>query len=169
MTGQGHTAGPPGPRGSGRGRSQGGMVEEDPRPGIAVTGRRGGVPWPPAPPREVELLTFLSRSINTLLLPPVSRFRFFSSARRSITRRSLSRRVPASETPDPTAAVPEPDSPDPARGSAIPGLASPPPTSHTAGGCSGSEHKMAPPKRKTHSLPPAPLSGRACVPPMPAF
>lgn len=151
------------------------------RPGVDQKGGGAGSPMPRSrgdrstwgrtsassatsgPPQVPSHLTFLSRSIRTLLLPPVSRFRFFSSARRSITRSSLSLRVPASEAPGPTAAVPEPESPDPARDSAIPSFLSLAPTPNAGSGCSGSEHKMAPPKRKTHSLPPARLSGRACV------
>lgn len=51
---------------------------------------------PPPPPAALPL-TFLSRSVRTLLFPPLSKLRRFSSARRSITRSSLSRRVSGSE------------------------------------------------------------------------
>lgn len=79
-------------------------------------------------------LTFFSRSISTLLLPLESRFRFRSSARRSITRRSLSRRVPVSDAAELTAAaLAAPVSPKPDRVSAIPGTLVPSPTSHRTG------------------------------------
>lgn len=78
--------------------------------------------------------TFLSLSIKTLLLPLESRFRFFSSARRSITRKSLRRRVPVSDEAELRAAAPAaPESPRPERVSAIPGTLAPPPTSHRTG------------------------------------
>ena len=78
--------------------------------------------------------TFLSRSIKTLLLPLESRFRFLSSARRSITRRSLRRRVPVSDEAELRAAAPAAlESPRPDRASAIPGTLAPPPTSHRTG------------------------------------
>lgn len=88
------------------------------RPWAVGQRTRMRLPRPPSPPLPVSppvgaSLTFLSRSISTLLLPPVSRLRRFSSARRSMTRSSLSRRVSGSE---PSAAAPPGDvsSPSPA-------------------------------------------------------
>lgn len=109
------------------------------RPGAGPEARgspvvAAGVPDPtPAHPQGPGS-TFLSLSIKTLLLPLESRFRFFSSARRSITRRSLRRRVPVSDEAELRAAAPAaPESPKPARVSAIPGTLAPPPTSHRSG------------------------------------
>lgn len=65
-------------------------------------------------PRRASVLTFLSRSMRTLLFPPLSKLRRLSSARKSITRSSLSRRRFSDselETPDPPK---DADSPCPA-------------------------------------------------------
>uniref|UniRef100_A0A8C0TRT1 Scaffold attachment factor B2 n=1 Tax=Canis lupus familiaris TaxID=9615 RepID=A0A8C0TRT1_CANLF len=116
---------PPEPRRAGRSRR-----------GLAGAGGAARSPPPsrPRPPPQGPRSTFLSRSIKTLLLPLESRFRFFSSARRSITRRSLRRRVPVSDEAELRAAAPAaPESPRPERVSAIPGTLAPPPTSHRTG------------------------------------
>lgn len=97
----------------------------------ATLWRPRGSPDPTPAHSHVPTFTFLSLSIKTLLLPLESRFRFFSSARRSITRRSLRRRVPVSDEAELRAAAPAaPESPRPERVSAIPGTLAPPPTSH---------------------------------------
>ena len=101
-----------------------------PRPG-GPSSRPLGFPGPPATHPQGPSSTFLSRSIKALLLPLESRFRFFSSARRSITLRSVRRRVPVSDEAELRAAAPAaPESPKPDRDSAIPGTLAPPTTSH---------------------------------------
>lgn len=111
----------------------------------SLTVGAGKVPQPLAPPRGPRPPHLLTAVLSGHLLPPVSRLRYFSSARRS-----LSRRVPISET---KAAIPKSAAP-----TRVPSWVSrlhqlPP----TAGSCSGSDHKMAPPGRKRHSIPPAPF------------
>ena len=116
--------GPQEKRGQARGRPQ-----TDPgarRPPEAAA----GVPRPTSHTPQGPSSTFLSRSIKALLLPLESRFRFFSSARRSITLRSVRRRVPVSDEAELRAAAPAaPESPKPDRDSAIPGTLAPPTTS----------------------------------------
>lgn len=112
----------------------------------SLTVRAGKVPQPLAPPRGPRPPHLLTAVLSGHLLPPVSGFRCFSSARRS-----LSRRVPISET---KAAIPKSAAP-----TRVPSWVCclhqlPPPT---AGSCSGSDNKMAPPERKRHSIPPAPF------------
>ena len=112
-------------RGQARGRPQ--TDPEARRPPEAAA----GVPRPPSHTPQGRSSTFLSRSIKALLLPLESRFRFFSSARRSITLRSVRRRVPVSDEAELRAAAPAaPESPKPDRDSAIPGTLAPPTTSH---------------------------------------
>lgn len=70
---------------------------------------------PEAAPARPPALTFLRRSMRTLLFPPLSKLRCRSSARRSITRSSLSgrRRLSDSEAGRPGPAR-DADSPRPA-------------------------------------------------------
>lgn len=66
--------------------------------------RPAGLRRPRRQPRRVSRLTFLSRSVRTLLFPLLSKLRRLSSARKSMTRSSLSRRRFSDselETPDP--------------------------------------------------------------------
>lgn len=123
----GDRPGAPGPGQAANGTGRGGGT---PRPG-GPSSRPLGFPGPPATHPQGPSSTFLSRSIKALLLPLESRFRFFSSARRSITLRSVRRRVPVSDEAELRAAAPAaPESPKPDRDSAIPGTLAPPTTSH---------------------------------------